>query len=139
MIKLDQFTDFLENLSHERLDEMGELYAEELDFRDPMNEARTLEHLKRIEADLFKQLKEVRFTVGSAQQDGEWAFVRWRMNYRFRWWAREIEGVSHLHYNAEGKIDQQHDFWDASFPIYGEFPPLGFFMKGIKKVLQVKP
>lgn len=139
MTPVEKFTAFLENLSPERISEMDDLFAPDVDFLDPINTALDLEHLKRIEKDLFKQLKEIRFKVEESAGEGEEAFVKWVMNYKFRIWKRQITGVSHLKFNEEGKISYQHDYWDASFPIYGEFPPLGWIMKGIKKMLAVKP
>lgn len=139
MTPVEKFTAFLENLSPERISEMDDLFAPDVDFLDPINTALDLEHLKRIEKDLFKQLKEIRFKVEESAGEGEEAFVKWVMNYKFRIWKRQITGVSHLKFNEEGKISYQHDYWDASFPIYGEFPPLGWIMKGIKKMLSVKP
>lgn len=138
MKPIDRFTEFLENLSAERVEEIEALYAEQVDFKDPINEASDLEHLKRIEADLFKQLKDIRFSVTSTSGEEDEVYARWVMDYRFRFWKRQIHGVSHLKFNEEGKIYYQHDFWDASFPIYGEFPPLGWMMKGIKAILAVK-
>ena len=83
---------FLENLSDTRIDEIDTLYAEVLDFTDPMNSASDREYFKRIEADLFKQLQDIRFTVASSQECGDDAYVSWVMNYRFRFWKRQIEG-----------------------------------------------
>jgi len=115
MTNVERFSNFLENISLERVSQMEELYAEKVDFKDPLNEANDLAHLKRIEADLFKQLKDITFEVTSMQGTEEEAYVTWVMR----------------------KVDYQHDYWDASFPIYGEFPPLGWIMKGIKKLLAV--
>ena len=138
MTPLENFRTFLEDFSENRIDDMDQLYADQVDFLDPINQAQDLAHLKKIEADLFKQLKEIRFSVNEMSGDSSEGFAKWTMNYRFRIWQRQIEGVSHLRFNAEGKITYQHDYWDASFPIYGEFPPLGFLMKGIKKMLSVR-
>ncbi len=137
MNNTERFANFLEELSPERVNDMDELYAEKLEFKDPLNEAKNLEHLKKIEADLFKQLKEISFEIISTQGIDQEAFVSWVMRYRFRFWQRKIEGVSHVKFNDEDKIHYQYDYWDGSFPIYGEFPPLGWIMKVIKKVLAV--
>jgi len=133
-----KFVEFLENLSVERLGDIQALYAEELDFKDPINEALTREHFVRIQEDLFKQLKNIKITVTSMKGGDRESFVSWVMTYDFRWWGREIEGVSHVKWDTEGQIVYQHDYWDASLPVYGEFPPMGLLMKGIKNLLEVK-
>ena len=138
MSMLNAFKDFLEGMSAERIDEIDALYAEELDFADPMNQATDREHFKRIERDLFKQLKDIRFSVTSMQGDEREGYVSWVMDYRFRFWQRQITGVSHLKFNGDRRIVYQHDYWDASFSVYGEFPMIGLMMKGIKALLAVK-
>lgn len=138
MSPVNKLANFLETMKEESLHEIDSLYAEKLDFKDPINTASDREHLKSIERDLFKQLNEVTFVVSSKQEGESEGFVSWVMRYKFRLWKREITGVSHIKWNAEGKITYQHDYWDASFGVYGEFPPLGFLMKLIKKMVSVK-
>ena len=50
-----------------------------------------------------------------------------------------INGVSKLDFDGSGKIIKHEDYWDASFPLYGTFPFLGLLMKGIKRLVSVKP
>ncbi len=137
MTPIQRFTEFLESLSPETIGEVDALYAEQIDFKDPMNAASDREHFKRIEADLFKQLKNISFEVTNALGDESEAMVKWVMRYDFRSKSREIEGVSHLKFDGEGEIYFQHDYWDASFCVYGEFPGLGLALKGIRKMLSV--
>ncbi len=137
MNNIARFTEFLESFSEEKLDEIDQLYAEKIDFKDPINQTKEREHFKRIEADLFKQLKEIKFEIVASKGDDHEAMVKWVMRYRFRFWKREIEGMSHLKFNEQNQIYFQHDFWDASFAIYGEFPLIGLAMKGIRKILRV--
>jgi len=138
MTEVNRFVDFLESTQEERMKVIDVLYSEKLDFRDPVNEARTRDHFKKIEVDLFMQLKDISFRVLDSYGDGSQGMVKWRMNYRFRRRNRKIEGVSHIKFNEERKIVFQHDYWDASFAVYGEFPILGLMMKGVRKILRVK-
>lgn len=133
-----RFTEFIENFSESRMDEIDTLYAAKLDFCDPLNSATERDHFKRIELDLFKQLKEIKFKVLTVEGDDQELLAKWEMTYKFRIWNRSITGVSHVKFDQNNQIHYQHDFWDASLSIYGEFPPLGWVMKGIKKVLSVK-
>ena len=138
MCVINKLANFLESLSEETLNEIDILYAEQLEFQDPINKASNREHLKNIERDLFKQLNDVSFKVSSTQSGDQEGFVVWVMHYKFRIWRRSITGVSHIKWNSEQKIIFQHDYWDASFGVYGEFPPLGWIMKLIKNVIIVK-
>ncbi len=138
MSVIQRLADFLERLSEETLDEIDVLYATDLEFQDPINKASSREHLKRIEQDLFKQLNDVSFQVSSTQEGEHEGVVVWVMHYKFRIWSRSINGISHVRWNEKDEIIFQQDYWDASFGVYGEFPPLGWIMKVIKRFVSVR-
>jgi len=138
MVNQERFISFLENFSASQLDQLSEVYADDIDFKDPLNEAQGITHFLAVERDTGKQLKEIRFEIISSQGDETECFVSWVMNYRFRFWQREIEGASHVKFNEQGRVNYQRDYWDASLPVYGEFPPLGWIMKLIKRMISVK-
>ena len=137
MENVSRFQQFLEAGSDQRAEIVESLYAEKMDFKDPMNEALSREHFKRIDDDLYKQLKEIQFMVEEAYGDESCGMVKWVMTYRFRGKSREIQGVSHIKFDESAQICFQRDYWDASFPVYGEFPLIGLAMRGIRKLLRV--
>ncbi len=52
---------------------------------------------------------------------------------------RVITGTSHLQFAPDGRVAVQRDHWDASFPVYGEFPLLGWVMRAIQRRAAIKP
>ena len=60
------------------------------------------------------------------------------MHYQFRGRERIITGTSHLRFAPDGRVAAQTDHWDASFPVYGEFPVIGWAMRGIKRMVAMK-
>lgn len=138
MTNQQRFTSFLENFSEAQLNQLSDIYSDEIDFKDPLNEAQGIAHFLAVEQDTVKQLKEIRFEIVSSKGDESECFVSWVMNYRFRFWQRQIEGASHVKFDAQGRVNFQRDYWDASLPVYGEFPPLGWIMKLIKRMISVK-
>jgi steroid delta-isomerase len=135
----DKFINLLKNYGADELQSLGTIYSNDVQYEDPINKGKNLTHLKLILEDLLKVFKGVRFeSIHSAHTD-EFAFVSWKMRYKFRNKTYEIDGVSRLRFNGSGKITEHKDYWDASFPLYGTFPIIGSIMKLIKKFVTVKP
>ncbi|MEM8952697.1 MAG: nuclear transport factor 2 family protein [Verrucomicrobiota bacterium] len=137
----ERMAEFFNAFGPDQLRRIDELYASDATFEDPLNKGSGRDHVRAVFEDTFKQLKDVTITVTDTlpAPDNRSAFIRWQMNYRFRGKSFDIPGVTHLHFDEQGAINSQRDFWDASLPVYGEFPPIGFLMKRIKKFIAVKP
>ncbi len=130
---------FVNSLTPEKLDNLGDIYSPAVEFQDPLNQTKGLAALRRVYEHLFEQLNEVTMTVTDAHGDDRTGFLLWTMSYRFRGKQRTITGTSHLKFAADGRIVAQQDHWDASFPVYGEFPVVGWAMRAIKHVVEIKP
>jgi steroid Delta-isomerase len=137
-LALAQMAGFFQNINAETIHLIDEYYATEASFRDPINEVQGISAIKRVFADLYKQLKNISIVVKEMHGDENAGCLVWQMRYQFRGRARSIPGVSHFHFDTSGKVKSQEDFWDASFVLYGEFPFLGWMMRGIKKMARVK-
>lgn len=129
---------FFNEMTPAKLAGLGDIYAPGVKFEDPINAVEGHAALQRVFEDLFKQLGEVRIAVNDAHGDDRTGFLLWTMRYRFRGGDRLIRGTSHLRFAADGRVISQQDFWDASFAVYGEFPLLGWVMKGIRRMVRVK-
>lgn len=130
---------FFNGLAPEKLDTLGDVYSPGVEFRDPMHQTRGLAELRRVFAHLFKQLNDVSMTVTDAHGDDRTGFLLWEMRYRFRGNDRIITGSSHISFAPDGRVAAQTDHWDASFPVYGEFPVIGWAMRGIKRFVSINP
>lgn len=135
---VETFATFRDQLSLASTNRLADLYDPIIEFKDPINHATGHDQLKRVFDGLFKQLKNIQFTITAVSDEVGSGFVRWQMDYQFRRRLRSIEGVSYVTFNNQGLVTQQTDYWDASFPIYGEFPLLGLAMKGVRSVVAVK-
>ncbi|MEM7144534.1 MAG: nuclear transport factor 2 family protein [Verrucomicrobiota bacterium] len=137
----ERMAGFFNSFGPDQLDRVDELYAPDAVFEDPLNKGEGRAHIRAVFEDTCKQLKNISINVTDTlpAPDNRSAFIRWQMQYRFRGKSFDIPGVTHLHFDEHGAITSQRDFWDASLPVYGEFPPIGFFMKRIKKFIAVKP
>ena len=130
---------FLNSLTAAKLANLGDIYSPAVEFQDPLNQTKGLAALRRVYEHLFEQLNEVSMSVTDAHGDDRTGFLLWTMSYRFRGKQRTITGTSHLKFAADGPIVAQQDHWDASFPVYGEFPVVGWAMRAIKRAVETKP
>ncbi len=124
---------FFNNLSLEKLDHLGDVYSPGVEFQDPLHQTRGLPALRKIYEQLLKQLHDVTVTVSDIHGDESTGFLLWTMRYKRRGKENIITGTSHLRFAADGRVATQHDHWDASLPVYGESPLIGWAMRRIKK------
>jgi len=130
---------FFNGLSLEKLDHLADIYAPAVEFQDPLQQTRGLADLRKVYQHLFQQNVDLAVTVTDAHGDDRTGFLLWTMRYHFRGKDRVITGTSHLQFAPDGRVAVQRDHWDASFPVYGEFPLLGWVMRAIQRRAAIKP
>ena len=124
---------FFEGLSPEKLEMLGDVYSPGIEYQDPLHHTRGIAALRRVYEQTFQQLAELTMRVVDTHGDDKTGFLLWHMGYRLRGANHAIIGTSHLQFAPDGRVAVQQDFWDASFPVYGQFPVLGLAMRGIRK------
>lgn len=128
-----------ETLAPADLETLGRVYAADARFKDPFNEVRGVAAIQRIFAHMFEQVGEPRFIVTEKVVDDGGATLMW--TFRFRSARRAggetqvIRGVSHLKFDAAGKVSYHRDYWDAAEELYMKLPVLGMLMRGLRRVL----
>jgi len=136
---LDALIAFYQNLSPDSIAHFADYYAEDAFFKDPFNEVRGLAAIQRIFKHMFQQVSEPRFTIGERVVDENGALLVWEFSFHLRLWGRDkaqlIRGVSHLRFNAEGKVVWHRDYWDAAEELYAKLPGIGWLMRRLKKAM----
>ena len=137
--KVDALVAFYESLSECSVACFSEYYAEDVYFKDPFNEGRGLALVQRIFTHMFRQVAEPRFKVLERVVDANGAVLVWNFFYRVRssgqGKADIIRGVSHLKFDAEGKVVWHRDYWDAAEELYAKLPVIGFLLRRLKKTM----
>lgn len=130
---------FYNEFSPRSIDRLAEFYSAEAGFKDPFNEVRGVAAIERIFRHMFRQLAEPRFVVIETVADEGGAVLVWEFHFRFRGWnkcqAQIIRGVSHLKFDADGKIVFHRDYWDAAEELYMKLPVLGVLMRGLRRAM----
>lgn len=136
---IDALSTFYESLSAESVARFPEFYADDAFFKDPFNEVRGVAAIQRVFAHLFRQVEEPRFVVHERLVADNGAMLVWAMHFRLgrpgRGPAQLIHGVSHLRFDAAGKVVWHRDYWDAAEELYAKLPAIGWLMRFLQRKL----
>jgi ketosteroid isomerase-like protein len=127
---------FFESISPEAVRRIDEIYAADAYFKDPFNEVRGIEPIRRIFSHMFEQVDAPRFVVREVVSDGGSAFLTWDFRFRARRLGdaeQVIHGASHLRFDAGGRVSYHRDYWDAAEELYEKIPFLGGLMRAVKR------
>lgn len=138
-MNLEALICFYNAFSPASVERFAEFYSADAWFKDPFNEVRGLPAIERIFTHMFSQVAEPRFVVTETLVDATSAMLIWEFHFRFRLWGRSqaqvMRGVSHLRFNAEGKINYHRDYWDTAEELYMKIPVLGTLIQGLRRTL----
>ncbi len=138
-MKLEPLIRFYHDLTPESVGRFAEFYSADAYFKDPFNEVRGVSAIERIFAHMFKQVDAPRFVVTEQVVDAGGAMLVWEFCYRVRLWgkgeAQVMRGVSHLRFDADGKVCYHRDYWDTAEELYMKLPGLGTLMRGLRRAL----
>jgi steroid delta-isomerase len=138
-MNLDELIRFYHDLTPESVARFPEFYSADAWFKDPFNEVRGTAAIQRIFTHMFTQVDEPRFVVTERVVDAGGAMLVWELGFRVRLWgkgqAQIMRGVSHLKFDADGKVCYHRDYWDTGEELYMKLPGLGTLMRGLRRVL----
>ena len=136
---IEALIDFFHGLSPQSVARFPEFYSADAYFKDPFNEVRGVAAVQQIFTHMFEQVGEPRFVVGEKVVDDGGAMLIWTFNFRVTRWGKGemqvIRGVSHLKFDASGKVNYHRDYWDAAEELYMKLPVLGMLMRGLRRAL----
>lgn len=134
---LDRLIAFYHHLTPESVERFSEFYTADAYFKDPFNEVRGIDAIKHIFTHMFRQVEAPRFVITDQVVDADGAMLVWNFCFQIRAWGRGktrlIRGVSHLKFDADGKINYHRDYWDAAEELYMTLPIIGTFMRWIQR------
>jgi ketosteroid isomerase-like protein len=138
---VDTFRQTYADLTRDDLAErIGELYAEEIYFNDTVHIIRKRSDLVDYMARTGSNLEENSVVVHRVVRDGADVYVRWEMSFLTRAAGKRVEshsiGMTHLRFNADGRIILHQDFWDSGSALYAHLPVVGFFVRRAQGAMQ---
>ncbi len=133
---LARLIDCFEAIAPDNLSRLGEIYTDDVSFKDPFNEVRGLTAVTRIFAHMFTQVDAPRFVITGSVLQGDQAFVTWDFRFRMKRFVRDeqcIRGASHLKFADDGRASLHRDYWDAAEELYEKLPVLGALMRVLRR------
>ena len=103
----------------------AEFYAADAHFRDPFNDVRGVPAIETIFRHMFASTEQPRFVIIERIAQDDQAFVTWRFLFTLRGVEYQVEGGSHLRFNAQGLVIEHRDYWDAAEELLQKLPLIG--------------
>ena len=130
---------FYQEFSPESVARFPEFYSADAYFKDPFNEVRGVASIQRIFSHMFSQVGEPRFVVTESIVAENGAMLIWEFNFQLKLWGKSqtqiMRGVSHLRFDAAGKVNFHRDYWDTGEELYMKLPAIGTLMRGLRRVM----
>lgn len=133
---IERVVAFYESLQPADLARLGQLYTDDVRFKDPFNEVQGVAAVRRIFEHMFATLEAPRFVVHERIVQGAQAFLTWDFVFRLRGRGQaeiRVRGASHLRLAADGRVAEHRDYWDAAEELYEKLPLLGALMRWLKR------
>jgi hypothetical protein len=111
-------------------------YADNIYFRDSIQEIRGIEKFTAMTERLTKRSKDLKMNIVNAVKEENKIFIEWEMTLSFKKYPSSIlYGSSRLTLSNEGKIIEQRDYYDLWGDIFDNIPRIG---KAYRKFMKKK-
>ena len=133
---IEQLKDYYRDFSTMDLDKIGQIYADNIVFRDPIHEIRGLDNLQAYMAEMGQNIDHCRFEYLDQLCGDGMAYLKWNMHFRHPKLGSDIisvRGISQLHYNE--RVYFHEDVYDMGAMIYEHVPLLGVTTRWLKQRL----
>jgi steroid Delta-isomerase len=135
-LALKKLINYFQTLTPASVVRMDEVYMPDAHFRDPFNEVRDIESLKRIFNEMFVRLHDPHFVIIETIAEENGAVLIWDFTFRMKSlqpaMPRRIHGLSHVRFAADGRVNYHRDYWDAAGELYERLPIVGSLMRWLK-------
>ena len=130
---ISNFKSYFKLLHKADLSQLGELYADQVLFKDPVHEIRGLVELEDYFTSMCADLSDCRFEYLDEVLGERSAYIKWMMHFKHPRLGNRlisVRGVSHLKLGE--KIEYHEDFYDMGAMLYDQLPLLGNVTRGLK-------
>jgi hypothetical protein len=132
---LQCFTDFYSDYAPEAIREgVRKLYDENAWFGDPFHIVEGIDDIEHYFVVMAEPVEQCTFSVDSIHRSGDDYFARWTMQLESsaaKGERIETIGLSHIRFNATGKVIFQQDYWDTS-AMFDRLPVVGYWTRLVK-------
>jgi len=132
---LHHFAETFATLNADCLDRLGELYSNDVQFRDPLHQLDGLPALRRYFEKQYSNVQDIRYDLLDVDETtpGQ-GYLRWNLHFRHPRLSHgqpiSLQGCSHLRWAKH--VYLHHDYFDAGALLYEHLPVLGGVIGWIK-------
>jgi hypothetical protein len=136
-----RFASFFSSFAPDRVQTLlAETYGPDVYFNDTLKAVRGLEALGHYLKESAEAVEDCRVQIHETTRTGnDEHLVRWSMMIRFRKLRRGVDtwtiGMSHLRFDAQGRVVYHQDYWNAADGLFQHIPLLGSAIAAIKRRL----
>jgi hypothetical protein len=135
---LDRFAEFFSDLSEERVQaQVTRVYAPQAYLNDNLKEHTGIEQIRDYFVQSARAVESCNVRIDDMARSGGEYYVRWTMDIRFKKLAKgnlcRSIGISHLRFDAQGRVVFHQDYWDSATGFFQYVPVVGFLIKKIRQ------
>lgn len=138
---LNAYKDLFENLNPTEMRQaFSQTYDKNIYFKDPFNEVRGISDVTRIFTHMFKTLSDPSFRIHAMAGEDKTGFLEWRFYFKRKpnGSTIQINGMSKILINDQGKVIVHIDYWDAGEYVFRKVPIIGALNNWIANKLKAK-
>ena len=136
---MQTFIDTYSSLNKNNLELLTNIYSGDVVFSDPAHEIHGLKNLRRYFESLYNDCDSVFFTFYHHQLVDNVGYIQWEMAFSHPKLGSgktiKVPGVSRIHFNNQGLVDDHRDFFDLGAMLYEHLPLLGRIITAVKRRL----
>ncbi len=132
---MSKYQAFFETLTDETVEDLRILATPHFRYRDPTMDSQGIEAVTASMHKWFRDLEGIKFVKTGHAVNGLVLYSQWIMTFRIRKLPKrlwELEGLSKITFDENGKVSDQIDYWDTS-PMLESVPVLGKIVTLLKK------
>ncbi|RRJ83837.1 nuclear transport factor 2 family protein [Aestuariirhabdus litorea] len=134
---IQRFKDYYSDFDQQSVESLGELYAVDMHFRDPLHQLDGLEAVQLYFEELSRDLTHCRFEFLHEMVNASCAYFHWTMHYahpRIKGGqALSLNGVTHIRF--DDRVLFHEDFYDMGAMLYQHLPLLGWAVRSLNQRL----
>ncbi|SEP58336.1 SnoaL-like domain-containing protein [Ectothiorhodospira magna] len=136
-----RYVEFFTRLQEPDLERLDTLFTPDARFKDPFNDVMGVEQIAAVFHHMFQQCPAPRFHVHGWAIQGNTVFLHWRFLDReddaAGRWRLDVDGVSRVLFNEEGKVFSHIDYWDPAEHLYEQLPLVGSLLRFIRRRIAI--
>lgn len=138
-VLIERFKAFYKDVKHPLLDTIGDVYASDVKFRDPIHQIEGLAELHSYLTNMCENVESGRFEFLDQLIGEDTAYIKWNMYFSHPKLGKEthvLRGMTQIQFND--RIFYHEDVYDMGQMIYEHVPMLGWAVKQLKARLSME-